>query len=274
MCRYRDEETGLPDASYDLWEERRGMLSFTTGTVFGGLTAASLFCTVFGEDDLADHYQKVASEIRDAASKYLWRPELNSFCRMVSRDHRGNLVYDDICDASLWGLFAFGLYAADDDRIIATMKLLREKLWLKTEVGGLARYEGDKYHQVDTNLPGNPWFICTLWLADHLTNMAQNENDLEQPIQILQWVADHALPSGILAEQVHPFTGKPLSVSPLTWSHATFVASTRRIMRKISRIHRCPECDHAKDEIIPGDDWLAKLYNKACDAIHGICSVK
>jgi hypothetical protein len=86
-------------------------------------------------------------------------------------------------------------------------------------------------------LPGNPWFICTLWLADHLTNMAQNENDLEQPIQILQWVADHALPSGILAEQVHPFTGKPLSVSPLTWSHATFVASTRRIMRKISRIH-------------------------------------
>jgi hypothetical protein len=104
--------------------------------------------------------------------------------------------------------------------------------------------------------------------------MAQEEKDLEEPLQILQWVADHVLPSGILAEQVHPITGKPLSVSPLTWSHATFVASTRRIMRKISRIHRCPECDHSKDEIIPGDDWLAKLYAKACDAIHGICSVK
>ncbi len=91
MCRYRDKETGLPDASYDLWEERRGMLSYTTGTIFGGLTAASLFCTIFGEDDLADHYQQVASEIRDAASQYLWRPELNSFCRMISGTTRETL---------------------------------------------------------------------------------------------------------------------------------------------------------------------------------------
>ena len=274
LCRYRDKETGLPDASYDLWEERRGMLSFTTGTVFGGLTAASLFCTVFGENDLADHYQQVASEIRDAASAYLWRPELNRFCRMVSRDNRGNLVYDDSCDASLWGLFAFGLYDADDERIIATMKALREKLWVNTDVGGLARYEGDNYHRADSRFPGNPWFICTLWLADHLTIQARSEKDLEEPLKILEWIAEHALPSGILAEQVHPVTGKPLSVSPLTWSHATFVATTRRIMRKISRIHRCPECDHAKDQIISGDDWLARLYAKACDTIHGICTVK
>jgi GH15 family glucan-1,4-alpha-glucosidase len=274
MCRYRDRETGLPDASYDLWEERRGMLSFTTGTVFGGLTAASLFCTIFGEDDLANHYQQVASEIRDAASQYLWRPELNRFCRMISRNDEENLIYDDTCDASLWGLFAFGLYDADDDRIIATMKALREKLWVKTEVGGLARYEGDSYHQVDPVFPGNPWFICTLWLADHLTDLATNEEDLEGPLKILEWVADHALPSGVLAEQVHPVTGKPLSVSPLTWSHATFVASTRRIMRKMSRTYRCPECNHSMDAITPGDDWLAKLYTMACNTIHSICSVK
>ncbi len=274
MCHYRDQETGLPDASYDLWEERRGMLSFTTGTVFGGLTAASLFCTVFGEDDLAEHYQQVASEIRDAASEYLWRPEINRFCRMISHDENGNLIYDDSCDASLWGLFAFGLYAADDERITATFAALKEKLWINTNVGGLARYEGDSYHRVDTRFPGNPWFICTLWLADHLTDKAHNEKELQESIKILEWVAEHALPSGVLAEQVHPVTGKPLSVSPLTWSHATFVATTRRIMRKISRIHRCPECDHSKDDIILGDDWLTKLYAKACDTIHGICTVK
>ena len=274
MCRYRDQETGLPDASYDLWEERRGMLSFTTGTVFGGLTAASLFCTVFGEDDLAEHYQEVASEIRDAASEYLWRPEINRFCRMVSRNENGKLIYDDSCDASLWGLFAFGLYRADDERIIATYEALKEKLWINTDVGGLARYEEDSYHRVGSRFPGNPWFICTLWLADYLTDKARNEKELAEPIKILQWVAEHALPSGVLAEQVHPVTGKPLSVSPLTWSHATFVATTRRILRKISRIHRCPECDLSRDDIIPGDDWLTKLYAKACDAIHGICSVK
>ena len=193
---------------------------------------------------------------------------------MVSHDENGNLIYDDSCDASLWGLFAFGLYAADDERIIATFAALKEKLWINTNVGGLARYEGDSYHRVDTRFPGNPWFICTLWLADHLTDKAHNEKELDESIKILEWVAEHALSSGVLAEQVHPVTGKPLSVSPLTWSHATFVATTRRIMRKISRIHRCPECDHSKDDIIPGDDWLTKLYAKACDTIHGICTVK
>jgi oligosaccharide amylase len=274
MCRYRDEETGLPDASYDLWEERHGMLSFTTGTVFGGLTAASLFCTVFGEEDRALHYQKIASEIRDAATKYLWRPKLNRFCRMVYRDDHGDIKYDDTCDASLWGLFSFGLYDPGDERVISTMNSLRETLWLKTEVGGMARYEGDYYHSVDEKFPGNPWFICTLWLADHLTGLAKNENDLEKSRVILEWVADHTLPSGVLAEQVHPVTGKPLSVSPLTWSHATFVASTRRIMRKLTHIHRCPECDVSKDDLIPGGDWLTQLYSKACNEIHGICSIK
>ena len=274
MCRYRDRETGLPDASYDLWEERRGMLSFTTGTVFGGLTAASLFCRIFGEDKLADHYQQVASGIRDAASEYLWRPELNRFCRMLSRNEKGELLYDDTCDASLWGLFAFGLYDADDKRVVATMNTLREKLWIATDVGGLARYEGDGYHRIDSRLPGNPWFVCTLWLADHLTGLATSEEELAKPIEMLQWVADHALASGILAEQVHPFTGRPLSVSPLTWSHASFVTTTRRIIRKISRIHRCPECDLSKDTLTPGDDWLAKLYSRTCDTIHGVCSIK
>jgi oligosaccharide amylase len=274
MCRYRDKETGLPAASYDLWEERHGILSFTTGSVFGGLTAASLFCKIFGEEERANHYQMVASEIRDAASKYLWRKELNRFCRMLYKDEKGNLVYDDNCDSSLWGLFAFGLYDPDDDRITATMNSLHEKLWLKTDVGGMARYEGDYYHSVNKKYPGNPWFISTLWLADHLTGLAKNEDDLAKPLAILEWVADHALPSGVLAEQVHPETGKPLSVSPLTWSHATFVASTRRIMRKMAQIHRCPECGLSKDDLAPGDDWLSKLYSDACDSIHGICTVK
>jgi len=275
MCRYRDGETGLPDASYDLWEERRGIFSFTTGTVFGGLTAASLFCRVFGEDDRADHYQQVASEIRDAASEYLWRPELNRFCRMVSRDDNGNLIYDDSCDSSFWGLFAFGLYDAKDERITATMNAIRKKLWLDTEVGGLARYEGDTYHRVNPWIPGNPWFICTLWLADHLTGIAEESMaDLDKPLEILQWVADHALPSGVLAEQVHPLTGNPLSVSPLTWSHATFVATTRKIMRKILEVQRCSKCGHVRDDLTTSEDWIAKLYTKACDTIHGICTLK
>ena len=55
---------------------------------------------------------------------------------------------------------------------------------------------------------------------------------LRDAVKILEWVADHALPSGALAEQVHPYTNEPLSVSPLTWSHATFVTCVLEYLDK------------------------------------------
>jgi GH15 family glucan-1,4-alpha-glucosidase len=180
-------------------------------------------------------------------------------------------IVDKSCDASLWGLFAFGLYTAADPRIVATFKTLREKLWVPTSVGGMARYENDNYYRVDPELPGNPWFISTLWLADHLIETAREENELAEAISILTWAADHALPSGILAEQVHPYSGQPLSVSPLTWSHATFIASVQHLIRRLARMKICEECG------LPmtgrREDWLEKMFAEECDAIHGICSV-
>ena len=274
MCSYRDSRTGLPEASYDLWEERRGILSFTVGSVFGGLTAASLFCTVFGEEEKADKYRKAAAEIRDAASAHLWRPELNRFCRMVHWNDRDDLVIDGTCDSSLWGLFAFGLYTADDPRVRNTFDALRERLWVKTEVGGMARYENDTYYRISEDVPGNPWFICTLWLADYIVENATDENQLQEAIDIMMWVADHTLPSGVLAEQVHPHSGQPLSVSPLTWSHATFVALTQHILRRLTKMDTCSQCGaplmgHKKEE-----DWLERLYGQTCDSIRGMCEVQ
>ena len=240
MCQYRDAETGLPAPSYDLWEERRGILSFTVGTVFGGLTAASLFCQVFGEDEKAAYYQKVAAEIRDAASAHLWRPELGRFCRMIHRNHGGPWEVDGALDASLWGLFAFGLYNADDPRLAATMTALREKLWVNTPIGGLARYENDDYHRVSREVPGNPWFICTLWLADYLVEKNGSDDELSQAMDLVSWVAAHALPSGVLPEQINPLTGESISVSPLTWSHGTYIATAHRLLRRLAAKRRQP----------------------------------
>jgi glucoamylase len=273
MCSYRDAETGLPEPSYDLWEERRGILSFTVAAVFGGITAASLFCSVFGEHDLADRYKKVAAEIRDGASQYLWREDLQRFCRMISRDDDGNLVVDPTRDSSVWGLQAFGLYPADDPRIVATMSDLKDTLWVTSQVGGMARYEGDYYHRVSTAYPGNPWFICTLWLADYLVEKAENEEQLQEACNLLNWVADHALPSGVLAEQVNPVSGEPLSVSPLTWSHATFVATTLKITRKIIKFRKIPELQWALGKDDPRHNWIEALFSDACDTIYGICRV-
>jgi len=50
--------------------------------------------------------------------------------------------------------------------------------------------------------------------------------------ELLAWVRARALPSGVLPEQADPFTGAPLSVSPLTWSHGTFCLAVREYVAK------------------------------------------
>ena len=59
-------------------------------------------------------------------------------------------------------------------------------------------------------------------------------------LDILNWAAAHALPSGVMAEQVHPYTNAPLSVSPLTWSHATLVMTVREYMARQVAISEHP----------------------------------
>ncbi len=51
----------------------------------------------------------------------------------------------------------------------------------------------------------------------------ENLQQLHEALPYLEWCAKNALPSGVLAEQVHPIKGDTLSVSPLTWSHSAFV---------------------------------------------------
>ncbi|MEP7149736.1 MAG: glycoside hydrolase family 15 protein, partial [Acidobacteriota bacterium] len=61
---------------------------------------------------------------------------------------------------------------------------------------------------------------------------ARTPSDLEKALAILNQVAHQALPSGVLSEQMDPATGQHVSVSPLTWSHSTYVAAVQNYLRK------------------------------------------
>jgi GH15 family glucan-1,4-alpha-glucosidase len=47
--------------------------------------------------------------------------------------------------------------------------------------------------------------------------------ELDRALPYLDWARERSLPSGVLAEQFHPYSGEPISVCPLTWSHATLM---------------------------------------------------
>jgi GH15 family glucan-1,4-alpha-glucosidase len=230
LVQYREPHTHLPAASYDLWEERHGILSYTTAAVYAGLDAAANFAQLFGDEGMASTYRKAAQEIKDAALAHLWDEERGHFLRMITVDEQGNIQKDATLDSSLCGLFQFGMLSVHDVQMERTMQALEQTLWVKTQVGGMARYENDYYYQVTRDLSqaqGNPWFICTLWLAQYRIAHANTLDELHQAVPLLEWVHAHALASGVMAEQVNPFTSAPLSVSPLTWSHAEYVMTVR-----------------------------------------------
>ncbi|HEV8539999.1 MAG TPA: glycoside hydrolase family 15 protein [Nitrospiraceae bacterium] len=238
LASYRDR-SGLPRPSYDLWEERWGVSAFTTATVWAGLMAASKFAVAFGETALGQHYADAAAQMKAGAEAVLYQPRLGRFVRQVTPTPEGAgdgpYEIDETLDASLYGLWYFGLFAPDDPRIVRTMEAMRDRLWIKTAVGGMARYENDYYQQQSQDIahvPGNPWFICTLWLALWSIATAKSREGLKPAVMILEWCAHHGLPSGVLPEQVHPDTHAPLSVSPLTWSHATFVTAVQEYLRR------------------------------------------
>jgi GH15 family glucan-1,4-alpha-glucosidase len=55
---------------------------------------------------------------------------------------------------------------------------------------------------------------------------------LSRSITTLEWGTAHANECGLMAEQLHPYTGVPLSVSPLTWSHSSFIVTVLDYLEK------------------------------------------
>ena len=240
MVGFRDPKTNLPLPSYDLWEENYGVSTFTTSTVYAGLKSASKFARLFG-DQRAEKYDVAANEVREALLKNLYDEEKGHFLKMLKSDGRGGLLRDTTVDSSIYGVFEFGVLAADDPRVEKSMQAVESALWVKTDIGGVARYTTDYYQRVAQDfehIPGNPWFICTLWLAEWYIAKKQ----LDKALNLMNWSVDHATEAGLLAEQINPYNGEPLSVSPLTWSHSTFALTVIEYLNKLNELKVCEKC--------------------------------
>lgn len=231
MLGFRDDLTGLPKSSWNLWEDRRGVHTFTCVSVVAGLRAAARFADVFNETKRAEAYRKGADEICTAVRRELFDPGLGRFLRGLVANGDESLTQDATVDASLFAAFYLGCFPAEDPVVQGTMAAVIERLDNKTGFGGVARFEDDGYMRGAGGV-SNSWFICTLWLAEYYIARAGTAEDLLPALRIIEWVAERALPSGVLAEQIDSVTGSPTSVSPLTWSHSTYVAAVHTYLDK------------------------------------------
>jgi len=255
LLSFRDARTHLPLPSFDLWEERQGVFTYTCCAVVGALEAAASLANIFNDQERRDRYAAAAGEIREAIVRHLWLDGEQRFARGLLL--RGDdFELDKSVDASLFATFYFGVFAPSSAMVEGTMRAVREQLAVATDVGGIARYQGDAYQRVAadeaTPVPGNPWLICTLWLAEHSIATATNIGELQTALDLLWWARAKATPSLLLPEQLHPYDGHPLSVAPLTWSHAQVISVTRGYLDTLERLRRTNSEFGPRDAVAAG----------------------
>ena len=244
MVGYRDPKTRLPKASYDLWEEKFGIHTFTAASVYQALTVAAKFAKLLGKEKSEHIYTTAAFEIRQSILNYLYDEEQGIFVKMINVSDDSGITYDRTLDmSSVYGIFAFSVLDIEDPRLARAIKQVEERLLVKTVVGGIARYEGDIYFRDTTGVPGNPWIITTLWLAQYYIAKAKKEADFAPVHQWLAWSVKHAGPSGIFSEQLHPYSGEPLSATPLTWSHSEYIMTIGKYLNRLEELGICLKCN-------------------------------
>lgn len=228
LLEYRDPWTGLPRPSFDLWEEKTGVFTWTVSTVYAALKAAERFARVFYDKSRQKALALASAEIKKAMFENLYDHEQHRFIKAIYPDGSRDLTED----ASAAAVFMYGPFRAGESIVEETMKALTASLWVDPGVGGMARYYGDNYQRASPGGPGNPWFICTLWLARWKIAKARSIEDLKEGMDLITWTIRRSQQTGALAEQINPVTGAPVSVSPLPWSHAEFVITVHEYLRK------------------------------------------
>lgn len=226
MVDFTEPETGLPLASYDPWEEQRGVFTYTTACTIAGLDAAAKISHVLGHYKHSERYQHAADLMKQAMLFHLFDETEQRFVKKVDRKNGETVSRDTTPDISIAVIWKLGILSIDDPRVISTMTQIMQQLQVQTPVGGICRYTNDYYHinqDPTKEVPGNPWILTTLWGAQWRIAIAQSQEELKQVKDTFDWVLSHATSTGLLAEQMDAHTGELLSVSPLNWSHATYI---------------------------------------------------
>jgi len=214
LTKSLDRETSLPISSFDLWEERKGVHTYSACTVYAGLYGACELSRSLGDYANADIWGEAANRIKQAILERLYDDKLKRFRRSLD---------DPTLDSSVFAVWYFGLLPPDDPKVVRTMEAIERELLRPS--GGIARYLHDSYYGYM-----NSWIICTLWLSQWHSAIG----NLERALELLEWCAAHTHPTGLMSEQLDD-KGRPLSVLPLAWSHSTFVLAVLEYLQALEK---------------------------------------
>ena len=253
-----------PSTQQDRWEEESGLSSFTLATEITALLGAASLAEANNEQDIAEYCRQTADYWNGQIENWTYitdtplskeagvegyymrinpyhRPAeevKNNFIYIKNRlPENGKMrLYELICVDAL-ALVRFGLRAADDPKILNTIKLIDEKLKVETPHGPCwHRYTNDGYgedkdgnaYSNSGNGIGRAWPLLTGERA-HYEIAAGNIQGAKELLKAMDGFSNN----GLLPEQIWDtadipekelFLGKHTgSAMPLTWAHAEYI---------------------------------------------------
>ena len=86
LAGFIDRGTGLPKPSFDLWEERKGVYTYSCACVYAGLAGAAALADVVGDRPSSLVWGEAARALKETIVAQLYDPALGRFLRGVGDD--------------------------------------------------------------------------------------------------------------------------------------------------------------------------------------------
>ncbi len=263
-----------PYTQEDRWEEEKGFSPFTIATEIAGLLAAADIAEINNEKDLAAYCRETADYWNDNIETWTYVTNtslakknnidgyyirLNPYYDIAANDlgdktinlknhtnGNGQTLLQELVSVDALALVRFGIRAADDPKILNTIKVIDALLKVETPNGTCwHRYNNDGYGETKNGEPydgagiGRAWPLLT-GERGHYEIAAGNMDDAKRLLKNMEAFANH----GLLPEQIWDtndipekelYCGCPSgSAMPLTWAHAEYLKLCASIkMKKI-----------------------------------------
>jgi glucoamylase len=259
-----------PVTQQDRWEEDAGYSPFTLAVEISGLLAAADIATSVGEKAIAEYLRETADNWNDNIERWTYvtgtdlakqigvqgyyvriaPPEKESassssegFVPIKNRPPaQSSEPADHLISPDALALVRFGLRAADDPRILDTVKMIDALLRMKLPQGPCwYRYNGDGYGEHEDGSPfngtgtGRPWPLLAGERA-HYEIAAGRPQIAEELLRVMELSSEGGR---LIPEQVWDtadiparelFAGKPTgSACPLVWAHSEYIKLRRSL---------------------------------------------
>ncbi len=255
-----------PVTQQDRWEEDGGYTPFTLAAEIAALLAAADLAELAGEPGLAPYLRETADAWNDRIERWL-HVRGTALARQVGVDgyyvriapagvEDGDQLVplknrpaaeaagraDAIVSADALALVRFGLRAADDPRVLDTVRAIDAVLRVETPLGpSWHRYNGDGYGEHEDGRPFDGTGVGRAWplLVGERAHYALARGDRAEAERLLVALEAFAGDGGMLPEQSWDapdlparelFRGRPAgSAMPLVWAHAEHLKLVRSL---------------------------------------------